>query len=484
MLDVCLCLEEERTARGADPDLAAELVEGLAGLRFGLVRVGRDMPREPRRAAPPNVDRIVEAAIGPGGGPPPEGSPLASRLRSLGRTVAFWRAAARRAALARIEPLARGLASPAAPLGGLDGALDAAAGRTIERLSIDEALSTPEAFDLAARIYETEAPPGTPFAPFHRAHREALRTVLRAVRVNAPPAAVYHATSTGLAALVAAAAAARAGAPLVIGDEPPEPGDPGSHSPELRLARRLAYERAAAIVVPYEGARRRAIAAGAPEARVAVIPRGVDADRFAGLRAHGKRIEEKEGVVVALVAPIVPSKDVKTFLRAAKLLVERLDLVEIVVVGAVDEDEAYYRECVLQAQMLGVDRVIRFLGPLALEELFPHLDCLLLTSVREGLSRPLLHAMAAGVPCVATDAGATRELLEGSAPEDRALGPAGIVCPVADHEAIAAAVARLARDRDLWRRCAAAGAARVDRYYRRERAHEAYRALYERVREP
>jgi len=70
--------------------------------------------------------------------------------------------------------------------------------------------------------------------------------------------------------------------------------------------------------------------------------------------------------------------------------------------------------------------------------------------------RFILEAGAAGIPVVASDVGACRELIEGRSEEDQRLGPSGIVTRFAAPEETAAAIARLARDRELRRRMGAA----------------------------
>jgi glycosyltransferase involved in cell wall biosynthesis len=479
-LDVCVLVEDEPGAT----DLALDLMQGLSTLRFGFVRVApRDLPRDDRRPTPENVDRLVEIFPAEDDDPSPT---LRARLAAAIRRVAAR--AERERALRRLEPLVAALplagpamaAAPAEPwTPAIAEALEVAAGRSAERLSIPEALSSREALDLVARV---TAPPGAAAPPYLEAfvrYRAAMRPLFRVLRPELPLAAVYHAVGTGLAGIAAAAAAARAGAPLVVSERAHRPAD---EAPERRLARRLALARAAVIAAPSEALRARALAAGAPEARTLVLPDGIDDVPFSGLRAAGPPTEAKDALLVALVAPIVPDEDVKTFVRASKILVEQLDLVEIAVIGSREDDDRYLRDCALLAQTLGVERLIRFSGPVARTDLFQHLDCLVLTSARGGEGRVLLEAMAAGVPCVATDAGPAREMLEGRTREDRALGPAGVVVPVADHEAVAAAVRRVVTDAALRRRLAEAGTARVARYYRRERAREGYRALYERAR--
>ena len=67
---------------------------------------------------------------------------------------------------------------------------------------------------------------------------------------------------------------------------------------------------------------------------------------------------------------------------------------------------------------------------------FPGADALVLSSVTEGLPMALLEAMAAGVPCVATAVGGVPALLSPGA---------GIVVPPQNPEALARAMAEIAR---------------------------------------
>jgi polysaccharide biosynthesis protein PelF len=82
------------------------------------------------------------------------------------------------------------------------------------------------------------------------------------------------------------------------------------------------------------------------------------------------------------------------------------------------------------------------------------------------------------VPVIATDVGACRELIEGSATNGREFGHAGRIVPIADPDAIAAAALELLSDPQQWHAAQQAGIQRVERYYRQEQVIAEYRGLY------
>ena len=91
----------------------------------------------------------------------------------------------------------------------------------------------------------------------------------------------------------------------------------------------------------------------------------------------------------------------------------------------------------------------------------------------------VLEANAAGLPIIATDVGACRELVEGRTPEDRALGISGMITPVATPNATAAALEELAKDPALCVEMGAAGRERVKRFYDLRDVMHRYQELYE-----
>jgi glycosyltransferase involved in cell wall biosynthesis len=238
---------------------------------------------------------------------------------------------------------------------------------------------------------------------------------------------------------------------------------------------RLAYTAADPIIALYEGNRARQITDGASEARTRVIPNGIDLQRF---KATSRPAGDEVTPVIGFIGRVVPIKDVRGFIRAMRSVVAALPRAEAWIVGPEDEDPEYARECHQLVGALGLHGRVKFLGFQKPDEIFPQLGLTVLTSISEALPLVILESFASGVPVVATDVGSCRELIEGRLPDDRAIGPAGAVVPIASPEQAAAAMVALLRDSNAWARAREAGLERVQRYYTREQMFDAYRGVY------
>ncbi|MBL0215867.1 MAG: GT4 family glycosyltransferase PelF [Myxococcales bacterium] len=180
---------------------------------------------------------------------------------------------------------------------------------------------------------------------------------------------------------------------------------------------------------------------------------------------------------VGFVGRVVPIKDVITFVKACDIALREVSL-DIEIIGPAEEDSAYAIRCRELVEMLGRTEEIRFVGPRKLAEIYSNLDLCVLTSFSEGQPLVILEAHAAGVPVISSDVGACREMLEGTEPEDRALGPSGIVTGVAAPEETAAALVKLARSAQLRRQMGQAGRARVRARYAKAQMIDSYRGYY------
>jgi glycosyltransferase involved in cell wall biosynthesis len=238
---------------------------------------------------------------------------------------------------------------------------------------------------------------------------------------------------------------------------------------------RIAYGQALQIVSLYEGNRQRQIADGAPAGKTRVITNGIDLQRYAPVL---QRRPAEIPPVLGLVGRVVPIKDIKTFIRTVHALVTARPDAEGWIVGPEDEDPAYAAECKDLVASLGLNDHVKFLGFQNVAEILPRLGLMVLTSISEALPLVVLEAFASGLPCLATDVGSCRELIEGRTEEDRALGSAGSVVFIADPEGAARAALDLLNDAGRWHAAQKAGLERVRRYYNDRLMFDSYRGLY------
>jgi glycosyltransferase involved in cell wall biosynthesis len=239
---------------------------------------------------------------------------------------------------------------------------------------------------------------------------------------------------------------------------------------------RMAYASADPILSLYAGNRERQIRDGADPARTHIVPNGIDIARFAPLR------EERDPEIpriLALIGRVVPIKDIKTFIRAVRIVCARLPDAEGWVVGPEDEDADYAEECRELVKMQGLERNLKFLGFREVRSVFPKIGLSVLTSISEAQPLVILEGFAAGVPCLTTDVGCCRELIEGVDAEDRALGVAGALVNIADPEATARAAIELLTHPEKWKTAQRAGIRRVERYYADVTMLARYRDIYE-----
>jgi polysaccharide biosynthesis protein PelF len=240
---------------------------------------------------------------------------------------------------------------------------------------------------------------------------------------------------------------------------------------------KLCYDSADPIIALFEANRQRQIADGAPADRTCSIPNGVAVTRLSALR-------EKRGPdippVLCLIGRVVPIKDVKTFIRAMRIIANRMPEVEGWIAGPEDEDPGYARECHELCDSLGLRDKVKFLGFQRIDELLPKVGVVVLSSISEALPLVILEGYAAGVPTLSTDVGSCQQLVYGLDEEDRALGAAGRVVGIANPQQFADAAVELLEPEN-WYAAQAAGIARVEKYYTDTMMFGRYRAIYEKA---
>jgi glycosyltransferase involved in cell wall biosynthesis len=369
-------------------------------------------------------------------------------------------------------------------------------------ISPRELFSHRKTWDMLVAAYEAMELEDS-FIDFFWTWRYSHLPLLRLADARIPRASVYHAVSTGYAGLLAAMGHLKNGAPVLLTEH-------GIYANERRIeieqARwiyerrvdsavitstvspfkqmwitlfehmsRITYQYADEIITLFDNNRRIQIAGGADPRRTRVIPNGINPRDFAARRQPK---EPGEKFRVGFLGRVVSIKDVKTFIRACKIVHDRFPDARFPIMGPTDGEPEYFEQCRAMVGMLALEHCVEFLGQVDARQQYPRLDVVVLTSVSEAQPLVILEANISGVPCVATDVGACSELLNGRTPEDRTLGPSGLVTPIADPEATAAAIIELLGDDERRWRMGQNGVKRVERFYNEQDLNFAYLDLY------
>ena len=197
----------------------------------------------------------------------------------------------------------------------------------------------------------------------------------------------------------------------------------------------------APVITVSHDTKKRLVANGLAERRVAVLHNGIDIEFWR--REAGKPVLREEfgiapgAFLIGTVARITYDKDLPTFYRVAEEVARRSSNVIFVIVGDGYGDELPKARA--EVARRGLEGVVRFTGHRNdLRDIYASFDLFLMTSLTEGMPNTLLEAMALGVPSVSTNVGGIPELLEH--------GKEGFLAPVGAAEELAAGILSLIQD--------------------------------------
>lgn len=374
-----------------------------------------------------------------------------------------------------------------------------------ERFPLSELFHGKKAWDLLVERYKPETN-NESFIDYFWTFRFTHLPIFKMLPLDLPKARVYHTISTGYAGLLGVIARVMTGRPLLLTEH-------GIYVKERKIEisqaewvyrkkderlridsklgafqtfwirmfeqlARLCYDYSSAIYTLYEGNRQLEIQEGADPDKIRIIPNGISLDNFLGLKAEDHDYQGQTEFAVGFVGRVVPIKDVKTFLRAIKIVAIKIEKLKVYIMGPTEEDKEYYEECVNLVRLLHLEDVVEFTGKVKVTDYLPNLDVIVLTSISEAQPLVIMEANCAGIPAVASDVGSCRELLEGRTVSDQALGPSGIVTKVADPVSTGEAILKILTSPILRQRMSRAGIERVKTFYKESDLNERYLNIY------
>jgi glycosyltransferase involved in cell wall biosynthesis len=497
--DVCLLLEGTYPyVSGGVSTWVHQIINSLPELQFSLFFIGSEKAANIKfkYTLPPNIISVEEIYLHE------PGRPSAGRLSGAGQSAA-----------AEMQQLLRRLLfdhpSPAEETHLL---LDVARHvRVLEKSSgLDAFWNAQGTWDLVCDAYEKFAE-GESFLDFYWSVRALCEPVWKLLVAcdRIPPARMYHSLCTGYAGFAAGVAAMNFESAYLLSEhgiyvrervaelqkarwihDPPVIRPSLHRDPAVirrlwigffRLLGRFAYQTSNYITSLFEKNAQTQVEFGADPRRIEIIPNGIQPADFYPIRGRRRAKRQLAGQRrnVGFMGRVVQIKDVKTLLKCARLVIDRLPDVAFLIAGPTDEEPQYAQECRTLARHLNLEEHVSFLGTQKVEEFLPELDVMLLTSLSEGLPFVVLESYAAGVPLVSTDVGACRELIEGRPDENPRLGPAGLVASVGNAEALADALVAILSNPPLAQQMGETGRLRVEQHYSRDKVVQRYRQLYQ-----
>lgn len=348
-------------------------------------------------------------------------------------------------------------------------------------------LMSPQFLNLLIDICGEEFP-YISFAEYFHTIRSMLLPELYLMTQQVPKADIYHATATGYSGILGSLGKWKYKKPFILTEHGIYTRE---REEELLRAKWVlpyfkqqwidlfynfsdcAYSHADRVTCLFDRASAIQNEIGCDRDRQLVIENGIHYERFCEIPQK----DTGEYIDIGAVVRIARIKDIKTMIYAFAEVKIDVPNARLYILGDVD-DEEYSVECRQLVKLLNVQDVY-FTGVVNVIEFMEKLDFTILTSISEGQPLSVLESLASGRPCVTTDVGCCRELLEGK--ESDTFGSAGICVPPMHKERLAQAIVLMCRENGMRSKMGQAGRERVRRYYTHEISMEKYRKLYQEV---
>jgi glycosyltransferase involved in cell wall biosynthesis len=206
-----------------------------------------------------------------------------------------------------------------------------------------------------------------------------------------------------------------------------------------------------------------------PLEKLETIPNGIDLHRFDMSRESdaGQDGKSSQKFRFVWVGRFDPDKDLTTLISGFHLARMRVPEIELHLIGDGKDRDAIER---LTRSLRLTDSVTFHGFKAGVSSMLGVFDAFVMSSRSEGMPMALMEAMAAGLPCIATSVGAIPDMLAGGA---------GLLTESGDAEMLCEGLLRLADDRHLCLKLAAAARARIQQDYSLDKVTIRYLSLLE-----
>ena len=214
--------------------------------------------------------------------------------------------------------------------------------------------------------------------------------------------------------------------------------------------------------------------AAVPREKIVVVPNAIDVSSFSKVAAEretflGQRHAADSSVRIGFLGRLDPVKRARDLICAMRYLSDggELNRYQLHIFG--DGAERTKLEILARKEVPPQTEVVFHGSASSPGEALKQMDLLVLPSKAEGFGLVLIEAMAAGVPVVATNVRGIRDVVT----HERN----GLLVPAKSPKKLAAAIQRIAQDRELSRRLVLAGLSEVREKYNWNTVTRQYRAL-------
>lgn len=210
--------------------------------------------------------------------------------------------------------------------------------------------------------------------------------------------------------------------------------------------------------------------------KVRMIYNGIDISLFDCGKDVLRREFSIKGDIVGIISQLQSyHKGHRDFIMAAWEVSQQRPNTYFAIIGGADPSGHYISELENLTHKLGIwDKVI-FTGFRSdIANIMKSLDILVSASWKEAFGRSLIEAMAAGKPVIATNVGGMPEIVQD--------GVTGMIVPPKAPKAIANAILRMLKDKDLMVNMGIAGQKRVKELFSLERNIKQIQEVYEEIR--